>query len=167
MPPVISVVGKSDSGKTTFIGKLISEIKKRGYKVAVIKHSSRGFDLDKPGKDSFLHRKAGADPILIASSDKMGMVRSIKNWDIDDLALYCKDSDIVITEGFKRGNKPKIEVFRAEKHKEPVCINDESLFAFVSDSDFEIEVPMFKTDDIKQVADLIETLFLEGDRDNG
>ncbi len=160
-PHIISVVGKSNSGKTTLIEKLIKEIKKRGYKIGIIKHSLHGFDMDKSGKDSFKHAIAGADTVMAASPYKIGIIKKVTSDNPDELKKYFRDVDIVITEGYKKTGKPKIEIFRQEIHSKPLCIKDNTLFAFVSDDDIEVNVQKFKISEVAKLTDLIEELFLK------
>ena len=148
MPPVISVVGKSNSGKTTLIEKLIVTLKKRGHKVGIIKHAHHGFDMDREGKDSWRHQKAGADTVLVASPSGIAMTKKQQNPSLDSLLPYFQDMDLVITEGFKRENKPKIEVFRSTQHKEPLCPGNADLVAFVSDIHMDLAVPAFGLEEI-------------------
>ena len=156
-PPILSVVGKSNVGKTTFLEKLIAELKRRGYRVATVKHDVHGFDIDHPGKDTWRHAAAGADTILIASHQKLAM---IKKWEgersLDELAGWLlEDVDIVFTEGFKRKDKPKIEVVRKARSEELICSADE-LLAIVSDVKFELDIPCFGLDAAAGLVDLIE-----------
>ena len=160
MPHVISVVGKSGSGKTTLIEKLIPELKGRGYKIGIIKHAHHGFDIDKKGKDSWRHKEAGADTVLVASPGKIAMVKNDHYDSLDGLEKYFDDVNLVITEGYKRENKPKIEVFRSAKHKEPLCTEVNNVIAFVTDSDIDLNVPKFGLEDIAKLADLIEENYL-------
>jgi molybdopterin-guanine dinucleotide biosynthesis protein B len=160
MPPVISVIGKSDSGKTTIIEKLIPVLKKRGYRIGIIKHASHGFDADRRGKDSWRHKQAGADTVMVASPNRVAMIKDMTCENIDCLMEYFQDVDIVVTEGFKKENKPKIEVFRSGIHQEPLCVNDPNLIAFVTDADVDLEVPVFGLEEIEGLADLIEKIYL-------
>jgi len=160
MTQIISIVGKSGSGKTTLIEKLISELKRREYRVGTIKHIFHKFEIDKKGKDSWRHMEAGADTVVVASRDKLAMFKAGNSESIDGLERYFKDMDIVLTEGFKEGKKPKIEVFRSEVHKEPLCLGDESLKAIATDSKIDIDLPVFGLDEIKELADFITETFL-------
>ncbi len=160
MPPIISVVGKSNSGKTTLIEKLIYELKKRNYRVGVIKHASHGFDIDKEGKDSWRHKTAGANTVVVAAPGIIAMIKDEPVDSLDRLECYFHNSDLIITEGYKKEKKPKIEVFRPEIHKAPLCLNDDSLIAFVSDAPIDTRVPLFRTQEIDKLADLIEKQFL-------
>ena len=161
MPPIISIVGNSNSGKTTLIEKLIPELKKRGYRVGVIKHAHHGFNIDKKGKDSWRHKVAGADTVLVSSPGKIAMVKDESCGSLDCLQPYFTDLDLVITEGYKREDKPKIEVFRKSVHPTPVCTNNDHLMAMVTDSEIDIEVPTFGFEEVESIADLIETRFLK------
>jgi molybdopterin-guanine dinucleotide biosynthesis protein B len=160
MPPIISIVGKSDSGKTTLIEKLVRELKKRGHRIGVIKHASHGFEIDREGKDSWRHKEAGAETVIVASPGRVAMVKDDPVDTLEHLATYFDGIDLILTEGYKNASKPKIEVFRAEKHKKPVCLNDESLFAFISDTLMDLDVPLLKPREIDKLADMIEERFL-------
>jgi molybdopterin-guanine dinucleotide biosynthesis protein B len=160
MPPIISIIGKADSGKTTLIEKLIPEIKKRGYRVGTIKHAHHGFDIDQKGKDSWRHKEAGADMVLVSSPGKIAILKDENNDTLASLKKYFDDMDIVIVEGYKRGNKPKIEVFRASIHREPLFLNYDNIIAIATDSDIDINLPRFDLDDIEKIADFIVTKYL-------
>ena len=160
MPPIISIVGKSDSGKTTLIEKLVRELKQRGHRIGVIKHASHGFDIDREGKDSWRHKAAGAETVIVASPGRVAMVKDEPIDSLDHLATYFNGIDLILTEGYKNENKPKIEVFRAEKHKEPACLNDKTLFAFISDTKMDLDVPLLTPREIGKLADMIEDRFL-------
>jgi molybdopterin-guanine dinucleotide biosynthesis protein B len=160
MTPIISIVGKSESGKTTLIEKLIPELKKRGYRVGTVKHALHGFEIDREGKDSFRHKAAGADTVVVVSKDGIAMVKNGSGGTLDSVADYFSDVDLVITEGYKREKKPKIEIFRKEKHQEPLCRDDVNLVAVVTDDDIELAVPKFGIEDVKGLADFIEKKFL-------
>jgi len=160
MPQILSVVGRSQSGKTTLIEKLIPELKKRGYRIGTIKHAHHGFDIDKTGKDSWRLRHAGADVVVVASPGKIAMVKDDDRESLDDLQTYFEGTDLIITEGYKRENKPKIEVVRAARHTQLICRGDHDLIAVVSDVDLNPGVPKFGLDDITELADLIEKKFL-------
>lgn len=160
MTPIISIVGKSESGKTTLIEKLIPELKKRGYRIGTIKHAHHGFQIDREGKDSFRHKAAGADMVIVASPESIAMVKNGGGETLDSASEYFSGMDIVITEGYKRENKPKIEVFRKARHREPLCRDDNNLVALVTDDDMDLNVPRFGLEDIKDLADFIEKKFL-------
>jgi molybdopterin-guanine dinucleotide biosynthesis adapter protein len=163
MPPIISIVGKSDSGKTTLLEKLIVEIKNRGYNIGTIKHDTHGFDIDREGKDTWRHKKAGASTVIISSPNKVAVIKDIKEEKaLETIAAeYLQDMDIIFTEGYKRGNKPKVEVFRKEVHQELLCTEDDNLIAVASNQHFDLKVPSFDINDVKGLANLIEDKFLK------
>jgi molybdopterin-guanine dinucleotide biosynthesis protein B len=160
VPPMISVVGKSGSGKTTLIEKLIPELRRRGHRVGIVKHAFHQFDIDKKGKDSWRHKAAGANTVIVASLGRIAMVKDHDSERLDSLECYFQDTDIVITEGYKKQDKPKIEIFRAGVHTEPLCREDNKLIAFVTDTDIDLNVPRFDLEDIQGLADLIENNYL-------
>jgi len=159
--PVVSVVGKSNIGKTTFLVKLIAELKERGYKVAVIKHNVHSFEIDHPGKDTYRHAKAGADTVVIASAHKMAMVKRLEEEPSiqDIIAMIGPGYDLILTEGYKRGPYPKIEVSRKELSAGLICLEEE-LIGVVTDNSFTIDRPHFDLDDAAGVADFLEAKFL-------
>lgn len=162
MTPIVCVVGKSDVGKTTLLEKLIKELKRRNYKVATIKHDTHGFDIDKPGKDTWRHAQAGADTVTISSPNRVAMIKKVdEEWELDKLIELNSDADLILTEGYKRSNKPKIEVFRSEKYQELLC-SPEELIAIASDVDHDIPgVPVFDLDDAAGLVDIIEEKILK------
>ena len=160
MSQMISIVGRSQSGKTTLIEKLIPVLKRRGYRVGTIKHSHHIFDFDKSGKDSWRHKDAGAETVVIASPGKIAMVKNDHRGSLDDLQQFFNDLDLVITEGYKREHKPKIEVVRAARHADALLKADKNLVAVVSDVDLNLEVPIFGLEDVNRLADFIEEKYL-------
>lgn len=156
LPPIVSVVGRSGSGKTVFLEKLIAELKQRGFKVGTIKHHLHDFDIDQQGKDSWRHARAGSDTVIISSPKKVAMVKRLENeMGIDRLVRgYMGDLDLVLTEGYKSRAKQRIEVYRNERGGTLVSA-PEDLLAVVSDTSLDLEVPQFGLDDAAGVADLI------------
>jgi molybdopterin-guanine dinucleotide biosynthesis protein B len=167
--PIVSIVGKSDSGKTTFIEKLLPELVRRGYRIATIKHDVHGFEVDLEGKDSWRHKQAGAHTTVISSPQKVAVIRDVDR----DLTLaelrdkFIRDVDLIISEGYKKDVQPKIEIFRTEKHTELLCTKEDNLAAIVSDKEFDVGVSCFFLDDIKGVADFIEKKFLKSKKEEG
>lgn len=166
-PPVVSIVAKSGTGKTTLLEKLIIEMKSRGYKVAAIKHDAHQFDIDREGKDSWRLTQAGADTMLITSPHKLAIVKQHppeKEPSLaESVAIYCEDVDIVLTEGFKKSAMPKIEVHRIGRSEKLLCRDDEydpTLIAVASDSSLEIDVPVYDINDAKGLCDLIVERYL-------
>ncbi|WP_258359634.1 molybdopterin-guanine dinucleotide biosynthesis protein B [Moorella sulfitireducens (nom. illeg.)] len=158
--PIISVVGKSDVGKTTLLTKLLPEIKRRGYRVATIKHDTHGFDIDRPGKDTWRHAEAGADVVVISSPTKIAIIEKVEaELSLDAIAERIENVDLIITEGYKRGDKPKIEVHRAAVSSELLCTPEE-LLAVATDEPLPVDVPCYDLDDAAGLVDLIEARFL-------
>ena len=156
MIPIISVVGKSGVGKTTFLEKLIAELKRRGHRVATIKHDVHGFEIDRPGKDSWRLAQAGSDSVVIASPQRLALIKRLDGeMTLSEIAALLTDVDIILTEGYKRGDAPKIEVSRRERGGELLCTPDE-LVAIVADQLFDLDVPQFDLDDARGVVGLLE-----------
>lgn len=163
MIPIVSIVGRSNSGKTTLIEKLIGELVRRGYKVATIKHDVHGFEIDQEGKDSWRHKKAGAHTVIISSPQKLALIRDVDH-DAELTELrekYIRDVDIILSEGFKRNSQPKIEVFRQELNQDLLCQKEDNLIAIASNKLFQIGVPCFNINDACGLVDLIEEKFLK------
>lgn len=159
MIPIISIVGKTNSGKTTVIEKIIPELKNRGYKVGAIKHCEHNFEIDHQGKDSYRIREAGADTVVLVSKENIAMIKNSgvepSGSSIDKLVQWLfPDVDIIITEGYKTQNKLKIEVNRKEVGEELLC-SPEELLAIVSDQKFDIGVKCFGFDEVSAIVDLV------------
>lgn len=161
MVKAISFVAKSGTGKTTLLEQLIPEIKRRGIRLAVVKHDTHRFDIDHPGKDSHRLFSAGCDAVLISSPDKMALVRRHDEAPpirqvIDHLFA---DMDLVITEGYKRGDLPKVELHRSERSPTLLCrgeLHDPTLVAVVSDASWDLDVPVIPLTDVAAIADFLE-----------
>jgi len=159
-PPIVSIVGSSGSGKTTLLEKLIRELADRGYRVGTIKHDVHGFEMDRPGKDSWRHKQAGAVAAMISSPRQIGIVMDADHdHHPDELKRLFQNVDIVFTEGYKRGDKPKIEVFRTGLRTEPLCSDDDHLIAWVTDTEIDLGVPRFSLEDIQGLADFLTSRF--------
>lgn len=159
--PIICVVGRSKAGKTTLLEKLIPELKRRGYRVATVKHHAHpGFEIDQPGKDTWRHAQAGSDHVVIAAPDKVAAIRRVaQEPTLDEIAATIQDVDIILCEGYKRANQPKIEVIRAARATQPLCTPQE-LLAVAADLVLPLDVPQFDLDDAVGLADLLEARFL-------
>jgi molybdopterin-guanine dinucleotide biosynthesis protein B len=166
MIPIICIVGRSQSGKTTLLEKLIPALKGRGYRIGTIKHSHHVFDFDEVGKDSWRHKDAGAETVIIASPGKIAMVKNDHEGSLESLQTYFSDLDLVITEGYKGAQQPKIEVVRAALHTEALLANDPNLIAVATDVELAVKVPVYGLEDIDQLADFIEENFLTGANQN-
>ena len=158
--PIVSVVGLSGVGKTTALEKVVRELKCRGYRVGTVKHDTHGFDIDRPGKDSWRHAQAGSDAVVISGPTKMALIRQVeREMSLDEIAGLIGDVDLVLTEGYKRGDKPKIEITRRARGTELLCEAAE-LIGLMADYPVDRPVPQFALDDASGVVDLLEELYL-------
>ncbi len=157
MKVVSFVAAASNSGKTTLIEKIVPILKSRGMRVAVIKHASKGFDLDHPGKDSWRFEQAGADSVVLAGPHNTAVLkRSGQEPGFEELLRMAGDVDIVIIEGYKTISRNKIEVFRTGASGDrPICLMDASFLALVSDRAFPVSIPRFDLNDAEGVAAFI------------
>lgn len=154
--PIVCFVGRSNSGKTTFIERVIPELVRAGYKVATVKHAGHGFDLDTEGKDSWRHKQAGASSVVILSKGSMAMFADVSDqMSVEDVRdRFLDDSyDLIIAEGWKHEGFPKIVIIREQVGEIP--ISTEGLLAVVSDKQVNLNVPVFALDDVPAVASLI------------
>lgn len=161
MIPIVSIVGKGGVGKTTVIEKLVAELKKRGYRVATIKHSPSDFEIDREGKDTWRHAQAGSDTVTISSPQKIATIRNVDHdHTLAELYRYIgPDFDIIIAEGFKHDKVAKIEVHRKKLGRGLVCTKDE-LLAVATDEKLKLDVPQYGLEDAGGLVDLIEKRFL-------
>lgn len=160
-PAILSIVGKSEVGKTTLIEKLLPCLVRRGIKVGTIKHDVHGFTMDKEGKDSYRHKQAGAHTTVISSPNKIGMVRDADHdHAIKEIVdLYLKDMNLVLTEGYKREAWPKLEVHRRELKRPLIAKPEEGLIAVASDEELDVNAPVFGLDDVEQISDFLISYF--------
>lgn len=156
--PVVSIVGRSKVGKTTLLEKLIRELRSRGYRVATVKHDVHGFEIDHPGKDTWRHAQAGSDLVAIAGPGRLAMIaRTEGEMSLDEVVARLPITvDIVLTEGYKRGDKPKIEVSRAACGRELLCSEDELLAVATDERYGGMAVPQYGLDDAAGLVDLLE-----------
>ncbi len=172
MIPVISIVGSSDCGKTTLLENLIQELSGRGYKVGTIKHDVHGFEVDKEGKDTYRHKKAGAHSVLISSPWKYALISDVdREKSLDEIISFMPlELDIILTEGFKSGDKPKIEIFRKNHSTEILCKNDPTLVAVATNDKTNENLNDIKNlldlDNCKEIADFIEKHYITKNSSN-
>ncbi|MFH1139774.1 MAG: molybdopterin-guanine dinucleotide biosynthesis protein B [Pseudomonadota bacterium] len=160
-PPLVLIVGRSDAGKTTLIEKLLPELKRLGLRVGSVKHDVHGFDIDHPGKDSYRHKQAGAEIAVISSPSKLAVIQdSDHDRTLDELLHFFKGLDLVVTEGYKREARPKVEIFRSEAYPDPLCRDDENLIALVTDDAVDLGVPTFGLDDAVGLAAFLKQKFV-------
>jgi molybdopterin molybdotransferase len=159
--PIVSIVGKSQSGKTVLMEQLIAEFEKRGYKVAALKHSRGGMEVDHPGKDSWRFAQAGSDAELISSPDKLAFIKNV-NHDLrieEIMPILGSEFDIVLAEGFRKSKIPKIEVHRKGLGDDLLC-SPEELSAIVTDESLDTDIPQLPRGDTVAIADFIEKSFV-------
>jgi molybdopterin molybdotransferase len=172
-PPAISIVGKSQSGKTLLMEQLIAEFKRRGYRIAALKHSRGGVEIDRPGKDTWRFAQAGSDAVCISSPDKLVLIKNVDHdLSVEEvLAVVGPEFDIILAEGFRRSRLPKIEVHRQELADGLLCSPGE-LSAVVTDAPLDSlktsspELSAFRWDDTAAIADFIVKNFLIKNRGN-
>ena len=161
MAAIVSFIGKSNSGKTTLLEKVIVELTSRKYKVATIKHTTEEATLDTPGKDTWRHLRAGSKATAIGSDKRIVLIKSVKRKStVEEMArLLGEDYDIIITEGFKQGPYPKIEVHRREVG--PLLSDIKNVIAIATNESLDTEARQFSIDDPVSVADFIEEEFIK------
>ena len=150
--PIVSFVSAcSGVGKTTLLEKVVVILKQRGLRLAVIKHDAHRFEMDHPGKDTWRLAQAGADIVAISSPEKVALLEKVTGEkSLDEVAAMISGVDLILTEGFKQGGKPKIEVYRAELQK-PLASLAEELLAIAGDTSLP-GVPCYALDDAAGVA---------------
>jgi len=161
MPPIISIVGESKSGKTTLIEKLISELKSRGYRVATVKHSVHNLNFDKSGKDSWRHIHAGSAATVLVSRKQLVMIKPISSEpDFKEIAdILGDDYDIILAEGFKQSHSPKIESHRKAAGLSVTGLKD--VVAIATDEPLQTKTRQFSLNDIEGLADFLENVFIK------
>ena len=156
---VFGFAGWSGSGKTTLLVKLIPEFVERGLKVSTLKHAHHNFDIDKPGKDSFEHRQAGASEVMISASNRWALMHENKDDvepDLEQLLARMSPVDLLLVEGFKWHSHPKMEVYRSIVGKPLLQENDTGIVAVATDEELlNLTVPSFNLSDTSLIADFI------------
>jgi len=156
---IIGLAGWSGAGKTTLIAKLIPGILARGLKVSTLKHAHHGFDVDRPGKDSYEHRMAGATEVLVASEKRFALMHELRDEPeprLPELLAKLSPVDLVIIEGYKREPHPKLEVFRASIAKPLIHPDDPHVVAIASDVPLpHAKVPRVSLDDTAAIIDIL------------
>jgi molybdopterin-guanine dinucleotide biosynthesis protein B len=156
---IIGLAGWSGSGKTTLITKLIPRLTARGLRVSTLKHAHHGFDLDQPGKDSFMHRTAGATEVIVSSARRFAVLHELRDepeWNLPALVGKMSPVDLILVEGFKRDAFPKIEIHRVANGKPLIHPDDPHIVAIAADTALpQATVPVIDLDDIDAIADLV------------
>ena len=157
---VFGVTGWKNSGKTTLLTRLVSEFTRRGIRVSTVKHAHHAFDIDTPGTDSFRHREAGAEEVVIVSANRWALMHELRDAaepSMADAIARLSPCDLVLVEGYKREAHPKIEARRGEASRgDPLAPDDPSIVAVAADHPVETgSLPRFDLDDIAAIADFI------------
>jgi molybdopterin-guanine dinucleotide biosynthesis protein B len=160
--PILCFVGRSNSGKTTLIERLIPQLVREGYRIATIKHAGHGFNLDTEGKDSWRHKRAGAETVIVTSKGSLAMFTDVdEEVRMEELReRYIREGiDLIIAEGWKSEGYPKIVIVR--DHFGEVEVSPEGLLAIVSNKplDQAVEVPVVDPDDIPRLVAIIANRF--------
>lgn len=157
MPAIFTFAAYSDTGKTTYLEKLIPCLKRAGARVAVIKHDAHDFQLDVEGKDSWRFARAGADAVALASAAKFALWEQ-HSVEMEEIVKYFPNMDLILTEGYKYGPYPKIGIYRRDSGKE-LAVAPEDCFAVVTDTELGVACPEFPLDDPRPLADyLLDTI---------
>ena len=156
---VFGIVGWSGSGKTTLAVRLVPEFTARGLTVSTIKHARHGFDIDKPGKDSYEHRHAGAKEVVVCSTRRWALIhenRGAPEPELDDLIARMTPVDLLLVEGFKAFEHDKLEVWRAGRGGDFLHDEDSRIIAVASDAPLQdVRLPVLDLDDTAAIADFI------------
>jgi len=154
---IIGIIGWKNSGKTYYVQEIIKKLRKKGYSVASIKHAHHEFDVDQPKTDSFLHRKAGSQQVIISSSKRWVKITELENSTekkLTELLQQLSTTDIVIVEGFKNDNHPKIEIIK-EKSKNYLFNQISNVVALISDIEVDSNIRKFKKNEIELIVKFI------------
>ena len=156
MSKIIGITGWKDVGKTYYATLIIKSLVKKGYQVGSIKHAHHDFDIDKPGTDSFKHREAGSSQVVISSAKRWAKITENNNENeksLDELIQEFNNVEIIVVEGFKKDNHPKIEILTKvlnNRNKET-----KNVIAIVSNDLKNITIPVFKENDIENLVEFI------------
>lgn len=153
--PVLTFVGKSGTGKTTFLERLIPELRSRGLRLAVVKHDAHQFEMDRPGKDTWRFSQAGADVVAISNARKVAIIEQPpQELTLNEVISRLPEVDLILTEGYKSERNYKIELHRKELNR-PLLTPEDELIGLITDEPMPVSVPQLALDDVKGCADLI------------
>lgn len=160
---IFGITGWKNSGKTTLVARLVEHLSGRGLSVSTIKHAHCDFDIDRPGSDSYTHRKAGAQQVLLSSNRRWALMSEIgagAEPELEDLLRELQPVDLVIVEGFKMGDQPKIQVVRPQNNTQVLPDEAQPIVAIASDEtvnpqDYHCGGPLLALDDIEGIATFI------------
>lgn len=155
---IFGVAGFKNAGKTGLMERLVTDITRRGFSVSTLKHAHHTFDLDQPGKDSHRHRTAGAHQVVLSSANRWAMMTELHGTaepTLQDLIARMSPVDLILIEGWKREDHPKIEAYRAINHHPLLATDDPNIKAVASDVDLTLDRPVFDLNDTTSIADFI------------
>jgi len=156
---IFGIIGWKNAGKTTLVVRLVEHFSARGLRVSTVKHAHHDFDIDHPGKDSYLHREAGASQVVIASDQRIAMLKENREPvapTLEETLSWVDPCDLILVEGFKRHPHPKIEVIRGNPTDDPIALTDPSVRAIATDRERHIGTqPVFDIENIATIADFI------------
>lgn len=158
MAKVVNIIGQgSNVGKTVLMEGLIKELRSRGLTVATVKHDVHGFDIDHKGKDTYRHREAGANTVVISSKNRFAMIKEVdEEMELINILQLLKDKDIILVEGYKKSPLRKIEVYR-DGVSDCIMTKEELLIAVASDAALDLKnVLVVKSNNYIKFADLVE-----------
>lgn len=156
---IYGVAGWKNSGKTGLMERLVAEFCVRGFSVSTIKHTHHGVDLDDPGTDSFRHRQAGAEEVILASGARVTLMQELRDApepSLEELMARLSPVDLVLIEGYKTAAHPKVEAHRAQTGKPLLAPENSSIRAVASDASPDLPCPVFDLDDTQAIADFIQ-----------
>jgi molybdopterin-guanine dinucleotide biosynthesis protein B len=158
---IFGIVGWKNSGKTTLVAGLVTELKLRGFTVSTVKHAHHAFDLDQPGRDSYKHREAGAQEVLISSGKRWALMHELqgeKEQSLSDLLVRMTPVDLVLIEGFKAALHPKIECHRSVSEMPLISKTNDTIVAVAHDIDVDTGgLKSLDLNNVKEVADFVVT----------
>jgi molybdopterin-guanine dinucleotide biosynthesis protein B len=156
---IFGLAGWSGSGKTTLMVKLLPELVGRGLSVSTVKHAHHNFEIDRPGKDSFEHREAGATEVMVSGGRRWALMHEIREKPEPkavDLVRHMTPVDLILIEGFKRDDHPKLEVYREATGKPLLCRDDPKIVAVASDREIaDLGIPRLDLNDVRAIADFV------------
>jgi molybdopterin-guanine dinucleotide biosynthesis protein MobB len=155
---IFGITGWKNSGKTTLVVKLVTHLTGLGYKVSTIKHAHHAFDIDHPGRDSFQHREAGATEVLVSSTNRWALIHELRGETeitLDETLKKLTPVDIVLVEGYKQGQHPKLQVIRPSINNELMIGSVPNIVAVATDAALTTKIPVLDLNDTKAVADFI------------
>jgi molybdopterin-guanine dinucleotide biosynthesis adapter protein len=155
---IYGIIGFKNAGKTSLVERLVAEITRRGFSVSTVKHAHHAFDLDRPGKDTFRHRQAGAGQVMLSTGTRWVLMTELRGADeppLADLLARMDPVDLVLIEGYKRDRHPKVEVHRAVTGHPLIAPNDDTVRAVACDTLVAAGVPLLDLNDTGAVADFI------------